>query len=228
MTAIPFQQEIYYPESDGEPMGETQLHAAETMYLVSALDEHFRDEPDVYVWGDMFLYYVEGDPRSVISPDVFMIRGVPKKVRRIYKAWEEGGRLPCFVVEVTSDSTRTEDLIRKRALYERLGVDEYILYDPLSEYLDPKLLGLRLVQGRYQPILLEPDGSLVSRTTGVTLQLEGDQIRLIETATGKPLLRYRESTAQAAQLAREIEARRAAEEEIARLQAELERLRNTT
>ena len=217
MTAIPFQQEIYYPESDDEPMGETQLHAAETMYLVSALDEHFRDEPDVYVWGDMFLYYVEGDPRSVISPDVFAIKGVPKKVRRIYKAWEEGGRLPCFVIEVTSDSTRTEDLIKKRALYERLGVEEYILYDPLGEYLDPRLLGLRLVHGRYQPIPLEPDGSLVSWTMGVTLRLEGDQIRLLETATGRPLLRYEESEAR----------RHSLEDENARLRAELERLRKT-
>jgi Uma2 family endonuclease len=210
MTAIPFQQEIYYPESDGEPMGETQLHMAETMYLVTALEDHFDSEPDVYVWGDMFLYYVEGDPRSVISPDVFVIKGVPKKVRRIYKAWEEGGRLPCFIIEVTSDSTRTEDLIRKRALYERLGVEEYILYDPLGEYLDPRLLGLRLVHGKHQPISLEPDGSMVSRTTGVTLRLEGDRIRLVKTATGEPLLRR-------------VELR----DEVARLRAEIERLRKT-
>jgi hypothetical protein len=29
MTAIPLENEIYYPESDGEPMAETELHLEE-------------------------------------------------------------------------------------------------------------------------------------------------------------------------------------------------------
>jgi len=223
MSAIPFQKEIFYPESDGEPMGETGIHVKETMYLIQALEDRFRAEPDVYVSGDMFLYFVEGDPRSVVSPDVFVVKGVPKTVRRVYKFWEEGGRGPCFVIEVTSDSTRNEDIIKKKALYERLGVEEYILYDPLGEYLDPQIQGYRLVNGRYQPIRLERDGSLVSMSTGVTFRMEGDEIRAVETASGRPIFRY----AELASLVREREAREAAEDEIARLRAEIERLRKT-
>lgn len=210
MSAIPFQKQIFYPESDGEPMGETGIHVDETIYLIEALREHFRAEPDVYVSGDMFLYFVEGDPRSVVSPDVYVVKGVSKKVRRTYKFWEEGGRGPCFVIEVTSDSTRSDDFVKKKALYERLSVEEYMLYDPLGEYLDPKIQGYRLVNGRYQPIRLEFDGSLTSLSTGVSFRMEGDEIRVIKTASGRPFLRYEEL-----------------EDENARLRAEIERLRKT-
>lgn len=217
MTAIPFHKEIFYPESDGESMAETEVHADETMYLIEALKERFRDAPDVYVWGDMFLYFKEGDPRAVISPDVFVIKGVSKRKRRVYKFWEEGGRGPSLVVEVTSDSTRDEDLTRKKSQYERLGVEEYVLYDPLGEYLDPRIQGFRLSGSRYAKIHLEADGSLISRTAGVTFRMEGDQIRLVETASGRSLPRYEEARAR----------NRALEEENARLRAELERIRKS-
>ena len=215
MTAIPFHKEILYPESDGEPMGETEVHAEETMYLIEALKERFRDVPDVYVWGDLFLYFEEGDPRSVISPDVFVVKGVSKRKRRIYKFWEEGGRGPCLVIEVTSDSSRDEDLTRKKSLYERLGVEEYVLYDPLGEYLNPRIQGFRLSGRRYAKIPLEADGSLISRTAGVIFRMEGEQIRLVESASGRTLPRYEEARAR----------NRALEEENARLRAELERAR---
>lgn len=227
MTAIPFQREIVYPESDGEPMAETEVHQDETIYLIEALKERFRPVPDVYVAGDMFLYFVQGDPRSVVSPDVFVVRGVPKKKRRVYKFWEEGGRGPCLVIEVTSDSTRDEDVSGKKALYERLGVEEYFLYDPLEDYLDPRIQGFRLSQGRYQKIRPEPDGSLLSRTIGVTFRVEGDRIRLVETDSDEPLLRY-EEYASRAHRAQQAEARASdLERENALLRAELERLRKS-
>lgn len=215
MTALPLKQEIYYPESDGEPMAETEWHLEETIYLIEALKERFQDAPDVYVCGDMFLYFEEGRPRSVVSPDVFVVRGVGKRKRRTYKLWEEGGRVPCLVVEVSSDSTQNEDLTKKKELYQRLGVEEYLLYDPLGDYLDPRIQGFRLSGGRYGKIPPDSDGSVRSRTTGVTFRVEGSQIRLFETATQRPLSRHDEALA----------GRRALEEENARLRAELDRLR---
>ena len=223
MTAMPFQREIVYPESDGEPMAESDLHRKEMTYLIDALTEHFRPAVDVYVAGNLFLYYKKGDPRAVVAPDLFVIKGVAKKDRKIYKLWDEH-RSPCLVVEVTSDTTRDEDLSDKRIVYEQLGVEEYFLFDPLGDYLDPRLQGHRLVNGRYRPAPLEADGSLVSRTAGVTLQIEGEHLRLTETSSGKPLLRYEEHAARVLQ----AEARAAdLEREIARLRAELERLRKT-
>lgn len=221
MSAIPFQHEIVYPESDGQPIAETQLHLNETIYLLEAIEAYFCTASDVYVSGDLFLYFVEGDPLSVVSPDVFVVKGVPKKNRRVYKFWEEEGRGPCMVIEVTSDSTRDEDVSGKKALYERLGVEEYFLYDPLGDYLDPLIQGFRLSQGRYQEIRSEPDGSLLSQTTGLTLRMEGDQIRLVETDSGEPLPRYAELAEQHRLFE---EQHRFLEDKIARLQAEHERL----
>lgn len=223
MTAIPFQREIVYPESDGQPMAESDLHRKEMTYLIEALTEHFRPAVDVYVAGNLFLYFKKGDPRAVVAPDLFVVKGVAKRDRKVYKLWEEH-RSPCLVVEVTSDTTRDEDLSDKRTVYEQLGVEEYFLFDPLGDYLDPRLQGHRLVNGRYRRALLEADGSLVSRTAGVTLQVEGEHLRLTETTSGRSFLRYEEVIDQSR---KEREARRALEDEVARLRAELERLRKT-
>jgi Uma2 family endonuclease len=229
MNAIPFHREvpdddIHYPYSDGQPMAESDLHREEMVYLIQALQEHFRDTPDVYVAGNLFLYYEKGVPSAVVAPDLFVVYGVPKGPRKSYKLWHEGGRVPSLVVEVTSDTTREEDLSEKKDRYRRLGVEEYILFDPLGDYLSPRLQGLRLVSSRYVKMRPEKDGSLVSRTTGVTFRVEGakgqSRLRLIETATGEILPRFEEMVTdrQAAQ-----ERVRAMEEELARLRSELAR-----
>jgi Uma2 family endonuclease len=226
MAAIPLQREVYYPESDGKPMAESDLHREVMTDLIHALKTRYAGEPNVYVAGNLLLYYVEGNPRKSVSPDVLVTWGIPKGHRKTYLLWKEG-RAPGFVIEVTSDTTRTEDLETKRDLYLRLGVEEYILFDPLGDYLHPRLQGHHLVLGRYQPIPLEADGSLLSRTTGLRLRVEGQNLRLIDEATGERLLFVEEETA--ARLAaeerveQEIQARRALEEEIARLRQELGR-----
>jgi len=189
MAAIPLQRDIHYPESDGEPMAETEIHLDVTIDLIQGLRRRYRDVPDVYVVGDMFLYYVKGDPRAVVSPDVFLVRGVPKTPRRrVYKLWEEG-EAPSLVIEVTSDSTSDEDTGKKKAVYERLEVEEYFLFDPLGDYLKPPLQGYRLVGGRYQRIPAEADGSLRSLTTGLILRPEADsRLRMIDAETGELVL----------------------------------------
>lgn len=133
------------------------------------------------------------------------------------------------MVEVTSSSTRNEDLDKKKNLYERLGVEEYFLFDPYGEYLSPRLQGHRLEGGRYTRILPETDGSLLSRVSGLLFRSEGQNVRLIDARTGERLLWIGEM-ATALQEAeerarREAAARKAAEEELARLRAELERER---
>ncbi|PYQ56362.1 MAG: Uma2 family endonuclease [Acidobacteria bacterium] len=221
MNAIPLQRhdddDVYYPESDGQPMAETDLHLDEMVDLIHALRRRYRHVPDVYVTGNLFFYYAKGDPRSVVAPDVFLVYGVAKRKRRTYKLWEEG-RVPSLVIELTSDSTKDEDLSKKKLCYESLGVEEYFLHDPFGDYLDPTLQGFRLMNGRYRPIDPEPDGSLRSLATGLILQVEGTRLRLVDAVTGERLLWDDE-------LDEKVEAteRRAAalEEELARLRRKL-------
>ncbi len=233
---------IEYPESDGKPVGETDVHRREILHIVETLDRHFRNVPDVYVSGNLMFYYEEGNPSAVVSPDVFVVKGVRKGLRRIYKLWEEGAA-PCVVMEMTSRSTRLEDKGNKRALYAMLGVREYFLFDPLGEYLKPPLQGFALVDGEYAALPFEADGGIISHELGLKLYRDDTMLRLIDLTTGKEVVRtehlsdaLQDALARAqqaqeqARLAeeqarREAEARRAAEVELERLRAELQRLR---
>lgn len=214
-------QQIEYPESDGKPMAETDIHIRELTNARATLADFFREAPDVYVSGNLLLYYEEGNPTASVSPDVFVVKGVSKEERRTYRVWVEK-RPPLVVFEFTSRSTRLEDSGNKKALYAMLGVSEYFLCDPLREYLEPPLQGFVLERGDYRRLAEESDGSVISEQLGLRLKMEGSQLRLSVMATGERLL----TPAEAQEKARaEAKARQAAEAEIERLKAELARLR---
>ena len=59
---------LVYPESDGEPVAETPKHQQVMIDCMNVLRSHFRGIPDVYIAGNMFLYYEEGNPRKSVSP----------------------------------------------------------------------------------------------------------------------------------------------------------------
>jgi Uma2 family endonuclease len=209
---------VHYPESDGKPMAETPVHRDEMMRLIQTLQDAFADRDDVYVSGNMMMYYEEGNPRASVSPDVFVTLGIDKHAdRRVYKTWEDGP--PSIVIEVTSPSTRREDVSKKRDVYANMGVKEYILYDPLGEYLRPALQGLRLVDGEYRPMSAEPPG-LVSEVLGAHLSLVDGRLVLTDRRTGAALL------SPAEQLPREIATQAELRTRIAELEAELRRLRS--
>lgn len=220
VSPIPFRYPIEYPASDGEPMAETDIHRDEMADAIDTLKDRYADADDVYVAGNLFIYYEEGNPAARFAPDVFVVRGVPKKKRRVYKLWEEH-LPPAFVLEVTSRGTRLEDKGLKKELCAELGVEEYFLFDPEGETLKPPLQGHRLVEGRYEIILPAlDDGSVYSDVLGLRLKSEEGRLRLIDAETGARLLRPDE----ARRAAREAEARAAATEaELARLRALLEK-----
>jgi Uma2 family endonuclease len=179
-------EEPFYPESDGKPMAETDVHRDLMVDIILALRDFYRDMPDVYVSGNLLMYYTEGIPTDSVAPDVFIVKGVPKRKRRIYKVWEEG-KPPDVVIELTSKSTRRDDILRKKELYQFLKVDEYFIFDPLGEYLQPMLQGYRLFEGRYEPIV-SSEGRLRSLMLNMELVHHGETLFLIDLQTGKQLL----------------------------------------
>lgn len=214
ITDTPLRQRLEYPESDGKPMGETDVHRREIAQIIEMLTLYFQSAADVYVSGNLMFYYEKGNPSAVVSPDVFVVKGVSKGLRRTYKLWEEK-RAPSVVFEISSRATRLEDKGNKRALYAMLGVREYFLFDPLAEYLKPPLQGFRLVGEEYALIDQDADDALISQELGLRLSHENSLLRFVDIATGTPLLRPAEIEA----------ARRDAEAEVERLRAELARLR---
>jgi Uma2 family endonuclease len=129
-----------YPTSDGRPMGESDLHRALMADLIETLMRFYKGE-QVYVSGNLLLFYRPGDKRRHVSPDVLVTKGLEAYPRLNYIVWQE--KLPPnFVIEITSASTRREDTKDKFKLYrDEIGVAEYFLFDPKGEYLTPQLQG---------------------------------------------------------------------------------------
>jgi Uma2 family endonuclease len=100
--------DIDYPSSDGKPTGETDLHRNVMVAAIETLKMHYSGQL-VYISGNLLLYYRPGNKRRHVAPDVMVVRGLEQRDRENYLLWDEG-RAPNVVIEVTSESTRDEDL----------------------------------------------------------------------------------------------------------------------
>ena len=181
---------VHYPSSDGRPMAESDFQRTPLTYAVDRLRFHFRDRRDVYVSGNLLLYYQEGNPRAVVAPDVFVVLGVSNADRSSYRLWKER-KVPDFVLEITSRSTYREDQESKREVYRALGVREYWQYDPTGDYLEPPLQGLELSAGEYRRLpgreLADGALALASGVLGLELRVTARGLRFHDPATGQDL-----------------------------------------
>ena len=189
--------QIEYPDTDGLPMAESDFQRQYLTYAVEVLRIYFQNHADVYVSGNLFIYYERGNPKAVVAPDVFVVFGVAKRDRFSYKLWVEENIAPNFILEITSKSTVSEDQGIKRGVYAFLGVREYFQYDPTGDYLDPELKGLRLVEGNYLPMpaTVLPDGSrsLRSEVLELELRVQAGSLRFYDPVSGEKLLTHQES-----------------------------------
>ena len=182
---------IDYPSSDGKPMAESDSQRIPLTYAVDCLRHYFRNRPEVYASGNLLIYYEQGTLARV-APDVFVVFGARNRneERSSYRLWEEA-KAPDFVLEIISHATWREDQVRKRKLYQRLGVREYWQYDPTRDYLEPPLQGLELVRGEYEPLpgWKLADGTLAARSEvlGLELRLAGRRLRFHDPQTGEDL-----------------------------------------
>lgn len=123
-------REIVYPESDGRPMADNTLQFQWIVTIEGGIDALFRDDPNVFVAGDLLWYPVEGRPNISTAPDVLVVFGRPKGHRGSYLQWREDGIPPQVVFEIISPSNTWAEMIRKYQFYDRYGVEEYYVYDP--------------------------------------------------------------------------------------------------
>jgi len=123
---------IIYPQSDGKPMADNTTQFRWIVTIQGGLDALFRDNPDIFVAGDLLGYPVEGHPEISTAPDVMVAFGRPKGDRGSYLQWEEDGIAPQVVFEILAPGNTIAGMTRKFRFYERHGVEEYYLYDPDS------------------------------------------------------------------------------------------------
>src|SRR5262245_39926694 len=225
ISSSPPRAHVDYPSEDGQPMAESDFQREPLTYAVEALGAYFQQRADVYVSGNLFIYYEEGNPEAVIAPDVFVVFGAPKHRRSSYMLWNEP-KAPDFVMEITSRRTRSQDQGPKRGTYAFLGVKEYVQYDPTNDYLRPPLQGCSLVGDNYErmPTTALPDGTLTlySNVLGLELRLAHGILRFVDRTTGQQLLSHGEAERarqEAEQARQEAEQARQAAEEDARREA---------
>lgn len=105
------------------------------------------------------------DERTVRVPDVAFFRRASEG--RLKPTHSEGGA--DLVVEIVSPDSRERDLGRKRAEYERAGVEEYLVVDPERR----EAMLLRLADGAYAEVPPDAEGKLHFETLkGFFLRVE--------------------------------------------------------
>ncbi|MEO0533381.1 MAG: Uma2 family endonuclease [Cyanobacteria bacterium P01_A01_bin.123] len=184
MTAAlsnPIAFEIEYPSSDGEPVAETFVHLYALLVTLEVLRQYLEGQKAT-VLANQFLYYSQGMPKLRVAPDVMVIFDVEPGERDNYKIWEEG-QVPSVIFEMTSKGTQEQDKVFKKTLYEQLGVQEYWLFDPKGEWVEPQLEGYRLEHDLYRPIT---DGR--SQPLKLRLQVEDQLIGFYREDNGEKLL----------------------------------------
>ena len=220
---------VDYPDRGVEPM--TSDHLDALLDAIPSLRSHYAHRDDVYVGGELTMYWLEGNDERWYRPDVFVAFGSSRdRRRRVWLSWEEG-KFADFILEVASKGTRRRDQTEKVTSYEGLCVEEYWQHDPTGKHLPARLLGHRLNKaGAYEPVPLQtrPDGTRYgkSKTLGLHLCLDDDGcLRLYDPATGEFLLRNLEKDDALAEERRgreeERRAREAAEAELAELKRQL-------
>jgi len=207
-------------------------HALVRRTLADVLYRYFRPDQAVFVLEDVKVLFGPGWPGP--GPDVSVIRGARDRDPN-FDSFDtvKQGVIPCLLIEVVPPSDariRRMDEVDKKDLYERIGIPEYLLVDLPRRGTGHRfqVRGYRLGPGRrYRAIKPDAEGRCLSETTGLRFGAapDGQWIEVFVAATGDKL---RTSWEEEERAAREIEARLAAEDEVRRLRAEIERLKNET
>ena len=198
---------IVYPDEDGMPIPDGEYQAPLYVRVVGSLDIHFRNHPNVRVNGNVFIYYIEGDPNRRFAPDCYVLLEFTDEAmesirhHNTYLLWEVG-KAPDFILEIGSESTVEEDLGPKRDLYAELGVSEYWRYDESGgDFYGEPLVGERLVDGEYQRIEMRRESSdevwAHSDVLDLDLWWTGGKLQFWDPMAGNWLLSHEEAQARA-------------------------------
>jgi Uma2 family endonuclease len=161
------------PCSDGEPM-ETEHHIEQMFILIKSLKYYWKNSKRYYVGGNMFLHYELHSKKKFRGPDFFLVLDVDNRRRKSWVVWQEGNRYPDVIIELLSDTTKREDKVKKKNLYEKVfHTREYYLYDPLSQ----EFYGYHMQDGRYKKVKPDKEKKIYSLVTGLYLIVHGEWLR---------------------------------------------------
>ena len=177
--------EIFYPDSDGQPMSDNTLQFEWISSIKWGFEGFFKNRTDVFVAGDLLWYPVEGSNKIRVAPDVMVAFGRPKGYRGSYMQWKEDNIPPQVVFEILSPGNTVPEMLKKQDFYTKHGVKEYYIYDPDNNEFWTYVRN----QGFLQSQVVDP--SWHSPLLDVTFELTGDSLKIYD-SNGKPFLTYLE------------------------------------
>jgi Uma2 family endonuclease len=172
-------EEVQCPPSDlfsEEPPLETDFHREQVDLLIRLLKGWWRDREDVYISGNLTIYYNQQQlkSRDFRGPDFFVVLGTEKKERKSWVVWAEGGKYPNLIVEILSEKTAKVDKGLKKQLYQdTFRTPEYFWFDPITL----ELQGFHLVNGTYQAISPTENHLLWSEQLALYLGVSDSKLR---------------------------------------------------
>ena len=176
-----FRDEVHYPESHDDDMGESSFHFKVISYLFGALELFFSTKSDVLIAANMNLYYEKGNSQKYYTPDLMISIGVEKHDRQVYKLWEEKV-FPQVVFEIASEHTWKNDIGEKSEFYSYFGTKEYYLIDAERKYLPLPLMAYHRQDNRLRYIPLE-ENRILSPLLNLEVVDTGKSFRLFNPQT---------------------------------------------
>ena len=157
------------------------LHKPGNAYL---LIEHFGNPETTLVEADRWIVpSPEFNKARARRPDLLIAFGVSAADYQASNGYivSEQGKPPDFVLEVASESTAEADVGAKRDYYAELGIPEYWRFDKTGEFHGTRLAGDRLVNGQYQPMVIDelPGGVLQGYSAALNLHLRWEDGQLV-------------------------------------------------
>lgn len=184
------EREIYYPDTIENDMPEGIKHFLLSVQLISTLLAFFANRNDVKIFGNLMFYYEEGNPRKYISPDLMVCLGLENSPERVYKLWETKV-VPAVVIELASETTWFNDVSKKLAIYQNLGVQEYYIYDLEYEYLPEPLIAYHLIKGEFEKVEIK-NRRILSESLNLELVDTGETLRFFNPETEDYLMTMKE------------------------------------
>ncbi|MEO1387157.1 MAG: Uma2 family endonuclease [Cyanobacteria bacterium J06634_6] len=174
--------EIYYPDSDGQPMASNTEQYRWIVTIQQNLDWLLSD---AFVAGDLFWYPIEGRSDISVAPDVMVALGRPKGKRLSYKQWVEDNVAPQVVFEILSPSNTQKEMYKKLLFFERHDVQEYYLYDTETCELSG------FTRGEFGLTLIPEMLGWVSPALKIRFEMTNDELQLFR-PDGSPFSSYQE------------------------------------
>jgi Uma2 family endonuclease len=209
----------YYPIVD--KMGEGSLQRLIAELLRPLIAEVLAElGVEAFVGADQFIYYQQYAPTESVAPDVYVMPGFDQGIEvDCWKTWETNVA-PSFALEIVSRNNPRKDTERSPLRYEALGAKELVIFDPRADQKRDGIRWLvyrRLAKRGFVRVETTNADRVYSKSLRLWLRVVGEgagtRVRLARGPEGDTLI----PTAG--------EALEAAEAEVARLRAEIERLR---